>query len=141
MVASTHSLPFLVKKQIGDPGDGEVKWLEYPLCLPHDWMRFLWESHREQFMTDFVGGTGDLESFWRGVEMTDHRLRAARTGNYMKELIPLVLHGDGVHVGGTYSDSNYNNASMEGLLTTHASGGSMERCYLLAGYPLVHASC
>ena len=88
-------------------------------------------------MTDFVGGAGDLESFWRGIKPTDHRLSAARTGDYTRELIPLLLHGDGVHVGGTYSNSNYNNASMEGLLTTHASGGSMERCYLLAGYLVV----
>ena len=139
MVASYHSVPFLVKKQVGDPGDGEVQWLQYPLCLPHDWARFLWECHREQFMTDFVGDAGDLASFWRGIKPTDHRLRAARS--QAGELIPLLLHGDGVAVGGTYSNSSYNNASMEGLLTTHASGGSMERCYLLAGYLLVHTSC
>ena len=140
MIASTHSVPFLVKKQVSDPGDGEVKWLDYPLCLPHDWARFLWECHREQFMKDFVGGTGDLESFWRGIKPTDHRLKAARS-KAGSPLIPLLLHGDGVAVGGTYSNSNYNNASMEGLLTAHASGGSMERCYLLVGYLLVHTSC
>ena len=92
-------------------------------------------------MTDFVGDVGDLESFWRAIKPTDHRLRAARIGNYKSDLLPLLLHGDGVAVGGTYSNSSYNNASMEGLLTTHASGGSMERCYLLAGYFLVHANC
>ena len=139
MIASTHSVPFLVKEKLSDPGDGEVKWLQYPLCLPHDWARFLWENHRDQFMTDFVGGPGDLESFWGGIESTDQRLRDARSKPGL--LIPLLLHGDGVAVGGTYSNSNYNNASMEGLLTAHASGGSMERCYLLVGYLLVHTSC
>ena len=31
-----------------------------------------------------------------------------------KKLIPLVLHGDGFHVGGTYSNSNYKNGVTDG---------------------------
>ena len=72
------------------------------IVLPHAAFATLYHDHRLAFNARVLGGSGQLQAFWRAMEgspnITGHPIQ--QRAGHMDVAIPLALHGDGVPVTG-----------------------------------------
>ena len=74
--------------------------MDFPVCLPHDYMAWLFDQSEELYSLRVRGGLSDakLQEFWDGVPREDVVWQHGFDPNDMEMVSPIVTHSDGVPV-------------------------------------------
>ena len=103
----------------------EVVEVSFPMLDPHVWFSWLFQTHKEVFAQQFLGGglgSGNLEDFWSKVHaLKDPRLDGhdlSQRPDWFHRACPASIHGDAVPCVsiGRSGTKSYNVYSMAGLL-------------------------